>query len=165
MGLLDRFILPDHRLAAVKIKDYSTSLKSTDTEQRLATTLGVELHRFISERNVLLIGFTRSTLSHYASQSDKTTIALTYHFTDIALKEYFSTRPGMAATEGLAILEKACQNYYLEEPVQVGDKFLFNLTNGKLDSESLEQYPQLQQYVQSLLREALLLVHNLLSKV
>ena len=165
MGLLDRFILPEHRLAAVKIKDYATSIKYTSAEQNIAAALEVQLHQFVSERNVLRIGITRSALGLYASQSGKTEIALADHFNDLAVKEHFSTRPGMAVKDGLAVVEKARITYYIEEPVVVAEKFLTNLTGGRRESPSLHQFPQIQEYVQSLLREALLFVRTELSKV
>jgi hypothetical protein len=165
MGLFDRFILPEYRLAATKIKDYATSLQSTNTEQQLAALLGVELHQFIGERNLLRIGFTRSALGFYVSQSAKPEVSLANHFNEKMLEEYFSSRPGMAASDGLAILAQACRTYYLEEPEQVAEKFLANLVAVLPGRDRQAQSAHVQQYVQSLLREALTLVRDQLSKV
>ena len=149
----------------MKVRDHVVSLKSTGMEQQLALTLGVGLHQFIGERNCMLIGFTRAAFKHYAVRTGNSEVTMASQFNDEMLKEYFSSRPGMAKADGLAIYSKACTTYYAEDSDKIGTKFLANVAEGMLASQSLTSFPQFQQYIHLALKESLSLVQLQVEKL
>jgi hypothetical protein len=162
MGLFDGFMQSPDRISAGRMKVYVTSLQSTKEEQQLAILLGVTLPNFIAERNILLIGYTKSALNHFAGMCGKNEAWLVNSTYVELLKEYFSTRPGMAVEAGLATYADACQTYSIVAGTLGVERFLARVTDGNVSSESVSM---LEQYMLSRGRETILLVRGQLEKL
>ena len=89
----------------------------------LASELGIEIGRLVSERILLRVGIAEATIAYMALETKrheangllKTLIAV--H------REHFVTRPGIAPEVGARVYERATSRYIMLQPAEIAARF------------------------------------------
>lgn len=164
MGLFDRLFVIEYRYAAVQIRDFVNSLAVDDFETRAITALGVDLHNYIAERNLLLAGICMGALNYFEDKTQKEEVKLASLALDKIMLEHYQGLPGMDEEEGFKVFKRAC-TYRIEEAEVTAGKFLSALTDGNLGAVDVSDVPPMLELTQYLQRKAVLFVQANITKL
>ncbi len=132
-----------HRRVGVQTRDYAVSLALTDVEKELIDILGVERHEFVGERHYLLTGLVLSIFSELVRIDGREEVVLACKMTFLNLEQYFSTRPGVDAEHGMWMMLQAINNYYIQAPEKLADRFLLAISHERFKEISSSEIPGL----------------------
>ncbi len=129
MGLLSIFRSKDPAKVAGQLAREALTMDITPEEAQWIEKLGVELARFIAERNALRVGMTEAGVFRVTGDSPRASspayklmLALSAEF-----EQYFASMPGVEPSEGRAMYHRFSRRYILRMPDEVAGIFHYNL--------------------------------------
>ena len=147
MGLFDNLFAIHHRVAAVAIRDYATSLKTTDIEQGFSKMVGVELYKYVGERIYLLCALSRYMLFLRTQEAQSQDFRAAGGFLERILDEYFATRPGIDGNVSTYHWHLARDDFLLDTSEDLAFRFLVRVTDGRLSREHMTEIPRYQELI------------------
>ena len=147
MGLFDNLIAIHHRVAATAIREYATSLKTTQLEQDFSRMVNVEPHIYVGERIYFLCALSRYILYLSAQEKQGEDFHAASGFLERLLDEYFATRPGVDARVSTYHWHLAKDNYTVDTGEELAVRFLTRVTGGRLTREHISDLPRYQELV------------------
>lgn len=132
-----------HRRVAVQTMNYAVSLALSDVEKEIVDILGIERHVFIGERHYLMTGLVLSIFSEIVRRDAREEVELACKMTFLNLEQYFSTRPGVDANHGKWMMKQAINNYYIQAPEELADRFLLAVSQERFREKSSSDIPGL----------------------
>lgn len=164
MGFFSFLRTKDPDKVAAELVAAALSLEVSPLEQDWIKRLGVELHRYVTERNSLRVGMTQAGVGlaigdtrHISSPRHKLDVAMERQFAD-----FFAAMPNVTPDEGRAYYRHLSDRYILRTPEEMTGIFHYYLTNPgewqDRDPESTPAYalPEgFQSFVHQIMREPL----------
>ncbi|MDO9134018.1 hypothetical protein [Hydrogenophaga sp.] len=164
MGLFSLFRSKDPDKVASELVASALVLELGPEEHRWVKVLGVEVHRYIAERNALRVGMTQAgvTLSigdvkHMTSPKYKLELAVERKF-----EQYFMAMPKVTPEEGRGFYRALSSRYIVRPPAEMVGIFHFYLLNpGAWRDHDIQSTPDygvpegFQSFVHALMRQPL----------
>jgi hypothetical protein len=147
MGLFDNLVAIHHRVAATAIRDYATSLKTTELEQSFSKMVNVEIYKYVGERIYLLSALSRYILYLRAQETQGHDIRAASGFLERLLDEYFAKRPGIDGNLGTYHWHLARDDFVLDTSEDLALRFLIRVTDGRLSREQMSEIPRYQELI------------------
>lgn len=164
MGLFSLFRSKDPDKVASDLVASALDLELGPEEHRWVKVLGVEVHRYIAERNALRVGMTQAGVAlsigdarHVTSPKYKLEVAVERRF-----EQYFMAMPNVTPDQGRGFYRALSSRYIVRPPAEMVGIFHFYLLNPgawpEVDIQSTPDYavPEgLQPFVHALMRQPL----------
>ncbi len=123
MGLFSLFSSPSPEVAARKIAAKTIRIEVNSGEDVLASDLGIEISRLVSERILLRVGIAEATIAYMALETKRHEANDVLNALRTMHRAHFLTRPGMAPNVGARVYERAASRYIMLQPAEVAARF------------------------------------------
>lgn len=123
MGLFSFLTPTTPESVAAKIASRALDLTISMHEREVAANLGVEIHVLVSQRIQLMVGQSGAYLDFARAQTRRSAYEHVLEALDRLYAEYFRTRPGMDANQGLEVLDMANRRYIVRTPQELAVLF------------------------------------------
>lgn len=123
MGLFSLFSSRSPEDVARRIAAKSIQVELSPGEDALATDLGIEVARLVSERILLKVGIAEATIAHIAFETKRHEAVDVLRALKAIHREHFVSRPGIVQEVGARIYERAISRYIMMQPQEVAARF------------------------------------------